>query len=326
VDLDGDGDLDILSGSWPGELFFFRRGADGSFATPVELQDENGAYINIGGGIHETDDEILITGNAGFVEEQGKTFAVYHGKRIACDGNKEVAITGTASAVHACDWDADGDLDLLVGQSGGDVYLIPNLGSAKEWRFGRHQNLRAGPEPLHVEGDAGPFACDWDGDGDLDLLVGDGHGTVSLFVNGGTRAEPQLTAAQVLVPGTGWREQSPVAPEPGVRVKVCAADWNGDGKLDLLVGDRASLKPDLPEPTDEQKKAHDEARAELEELYERYGELRDKLDGRQRVRDEAERAKVREELGRLRARMDELRASLPPDEENHGWIWFFARR
>jgi len=32
-----------------------------------------------------------------------------------------------------------------------------------------------------VNGDAGPFACDWEGDGAFDLLVGDGEGAVWFF-------------------------------------------------------------------------------------------------------------------------------------------------
>ena len=29
-----------------------------------------------------------------------------------------------------------------------------------------------------------------------------------------------------------------------MRAKVCVADWNGDGRLDLLVGDFATQKPE----------------------------------------------------------------------------------
>jgi hypothetical protein len=32
VDLDGDGLTDVLSGSWPGEMYWFRRNSDATFA------------------------------------------------------------------------------------------------------------------------------------------------------------------------------------------------------------------------------------------------------------------------------------------------------
>lgn len=325
MDLDGDGDLDLLSGSWPGELFFFRKQDDGTFAAPIELQDEDGGFINIGGGIREQGDQILITGNADFVNEDGKTYAVYHGKRIESTPEKSVAITGTASAVHACDWDGDGDLDLLVGDIRGRVFLIPNRGSAKEWAFGREQPLSAKGVPIRVEGDAGPFAADWDGDGDLDLLVGDGHGSVSLFVNDGTRTAPRLARAQILVKGEGWRETPPDAPQLGLRVKVCAADWNGDGKLDLLVGDYATLKPARPAPTPAEAEKHAAMKAELEQLYETFGPIREKLFGPGRSKDPGEREKLTAEMKDLQKRITELQQALPQDEETHGWVWLFVR-
>ena len=51
MDLDGDGIRDLISGSWPGELFWFRGKGKGAFAPPVKLKDKDGKTINIGGGI-----------------------------------------------------------------------------------------------------------------------------------------------------------------------------------------------------------------------------------------------------------------------------------
>jgi hypothetical protein len=50
VDLDGDGRTDLLSGSWPGEIYFFRRQPDGTFAAAQALKGPDGKPINIGSG------------------------------------------------------------------------------------------------------------------------------------------------------------------------------------------------------------------------------------------------------------------------------------
>jgi hypothetical protein len=47
VDFDGDGIGDILSGSYDGDLYFFKGKGKGEFAAPVKLQRE-GKVINLG--------------------------------------------------------------------------------------------------------------------------------------------------------------------------------------------------------------------------------------------------------------------------------------
>jgi hypothetical protein len=194
VDLDGDGIPDLISGSWPGELFFFKGKGKGAFEAPVKLKDKNGKTINVGGGVRKDGgDMILIAGDATF-EKTGKgTVVLYNGERIEIPEGKQAGITGTASAVHAVDWDGDGRIDLLVGDIGGSVYLIPNEGTRQKYAFGKERQLQAGGKPLHVNGDAGPFACDWDGDGKLDLLVGQYHdGRLRIYRNTGTNAQPKF--------------------------------------------------------------------------------------------------------------------------------------
>lgn len=328
MDLDGDGHVDILSGSWPGELFLFRGGPGHTFAPPEMLQDKTGAYINIGGGItEERDGGILITGNADFEETPEGTFAVYHGKRMKTTADKPISITGTASAVHATDWDGDGDLDLVVGEIGGNVYLVPNEGTAKAYAFGKAEALLADGKAIRVDGgDAGPYVVDWDGDGKRDLLVGDGKGGVSLFRNVGDDKSPRLAAAEVLVEQVGWGGEVAKTPTRGTRAKVCVADWNGDGRLDLLLGDNADLKPDLPEPTAEQKLEHDKLHAELKALEGRYREITAKLFAVPRIKDEAKRKALKDDYSSVLEQMQAVRAKLPVESETHGWVWLFARR
>jgi hypothetical protein len=329
VDLDGDGIPDLISGSWPGEIFFFKGKGKGHFDAPIKLKDKNGKTINAGGGVQRHGEMILVAGDAKFeTDDKGNSIIIYEGERITIPKGKEGGITGTASAVHAFDWDGDGLIDLLVGDIHGDVYLIRNEGTPKRYAFGKEQKLQAGGKPLHVAGDAGPFVADWDGDGKPDLIVGAGDGSVTLYRNIGTRKEPKLAGGEILVPPgfAGYGSDVPKEPRRGMRAKVCVVDWNGDGRLDLLVGDYATQKPTLPEFTPEQKAEHAKIQKELDGVNKRWSELYQQLRGPNKAKEKAERDKVEKEMSEVGRKMRELRSKLPQETESHGWVWLFQRK
>ena len=328
MDINNDGYMDIISGSWPGEIFLFKGGPDHTFAAPEMLAYKDGEIINIGGGPRE-DGTIMyghkytvIAGTTTTEETDEGTFYIYHGQRFKSTDENPIATTGTASAAHLTDWDGDGDYDLIVGTIRGNVYLVPNEGTPESFAFGKEQEIAS------VSSRAGPFTADWDSDGDLDLLVGADDGSVSLFENTGTATSPKLASAVKLVPPVEriMSTQAPKEVRRGSRSKICVADWNGDGPLDLLVGDFAMQKPDLPEPTAEEKAEHDRIRKELEPIQQRYGELIQKLNGPSRIESKAEIDKIQKEMREISTQMMDLRSKLPPEYEQHGWVWLFLRK
>jgi hypothetical protein len=338
VDINNDGNPDIISGSWPGEIFLFRGTENHSFAAPEMIKDKDGKFINIGGGIRkdtmfnpwggDQPEGLLIAGNAKFESTPEGTFVNYHGQRLESTPERPIGITGTASAVHATDWDGDGDYDLIIGTITGKVYLVPNEGTPESYAFGKEQQIRAGGQPIDVKRSAGPFTTDWDGDGDLDLLVGADDGSVSLYRNTGTTKSPELASAVQLVPPFEKisYQHPPKDVRRGSRSKICVTDWNEDGLPDLLVGDFAVQEPNLPEPTPEQKAEHAEIRKELEKVRERYRTLSEKLYGKDRVRTKDQIEQVEKEQEDVRKRMTELNSKLPAESERHGWVWLFLRK
>jgi hypothetical protein len=300
VDLDGDGIGDILSGSWPGELYFFKGEGRGAFAAPVKLQ-RDGKPINL----------------------------------------------GPSSTVFAADWHGTGRLDLLVGNMRGDLYLLPNEGTSAQPAYGAPQKLEAGGQPIQGphHGDAQPVAADWDGDGLLDLIVGWGDGSVVWYRNVGSRTAPRLAKGVMLVPAAPPPNYDANAPasrdaRPGVRAKVCVADWNGDGRLDLLVGDFGGIYGAKGTLSEEDQKAEQEANRRLEELEKKmqpfYHEYARQLkaaakgnhsaQGKRERQQQAQEVLKQKEFQALRKEMQQVTETLrkfqrPPLYQGHVWLY-----
>ncbi len=71
---------------------------------------------------------------------------------------------------------------------------------------------------------------DWDGDGLFDLLVGCGRGGVVVYPNRGRPGEPRFPFSRLVRTADG------MPMDVGWSATPHAADWDGDGRLDLLVG------------------------------------------------------------------------------------------
>lgn len=154
----------------------------------------------------------------------------------------------TMSCTNAADFDGDGDLDLLIGDVKGAVYLNRNSGSKTAFQFGAREPLLADGKPLRVCQKSDPLPVDWDRDGKLDLLVGDEAGDLTFFRGLGDGAFDAgislWTGLRHANPGFAAVRKSlgenPLV--PGYRLRLATGDWNADGRLDLLVGNCEETK------------------------------------------------------------------------------------
>jgi len=290
VDLDGDGHKDILSGSYSrtGEktmagLFQVLRGkADGTFHKAEAVKGTDGEPLIIPA---KDDDQVV--------------------EKIC-------------TRPFAADWNGDGHLDLVAGNFSGTFYWFQGEGKGKFKP--KPEPLQSGKEPLRVRGHhSDPFVVDWDGDGDLDLVSGSSEGGVQWAENkAGKGKVPELGAFQPLIkPGKEAKYGEPLGEAelkgPTTSTRVWVADVNGDGRMDLLVGDSVTLiAPAKGVSADDFKKKFADWQKKVDEASKTLSSGK---------ASEEEREKANKEFQKVYQSRTEFMA-----EDRTGFVWLYLRK
>ena len=184
--------------------------------------------------------------------------------------------TGDQATPCPCDWDDDGDLDLLVGGGYGWPRIMINEGTRRRPAYAEPRFILSEGKPIflirndvlgqpfngHNMGYSHPVFVDWDGDGLNDLMLPNETNRIFWYRNIGTKTAPQFGPRQQVI-CDGYPDLPELRKLSAERAKkgdnhgcypheeeqpfywrkgAAFADWNGDGLMDFITADGFTRK------------------------------------------------------------------------------------
>lgn len=233
ADLDADEDYDLLVGlSENGALKFYPNTGTPESAEYLEAQAETWfdaglyAYPWFCDLDADADDDLLV----------GRDGPGFHFYRNIGDANawqwqaEHSVFAGLAETTYwnspcLVDLTGDGLADLVYGTDSGPLQYYVNTGSAAVPVWTADASLFGGV--LDVGGASSPFFCDFDADGDLDLVSGSQLGDIKYYANVGTSQAPAWLADHALFASI----------DHSIYSAITVADVDDDGLPDAVAGD-----------------------------------------------------------------------------------------
>ncbi len=242
----------LLGGTRMGNIHAYQLDKDGLMPTKY-LVDKNHNLLR-GAGVHAHIAYFNIPGKTEglFLSGEG-SFAYYpntkkkdqHGNLIfdeplAVKQESPVLYGGSLVVPSLADWDGDGLIDMISGNSVGKILFFKNAGTNQKPAYQDPIALKAGGAEIHVQpgyrediqgpqearwGYVCPVVYDWNGDGLPDILTGDSRGKFMVYLNIGTQTKPELAIEKPLfIKGLnvhgGWRSTPGVGKMAGKNAYV----------------------------------------------------------------------------------------------------------
>lgn len=242
ADIDGDGDVDVLLGVLGGAYNPNRTSADNLYfleAAEAGYQLRTRRFLGtidlgsesvVAAGDLDGDEAPDLIVSAKLDPEDLSTAKLLHFRNTGTASSPSFRLADTLDvegsfhfAPELADLDEDGDLDLLLGTWQDGVRVAWNEGDAAGARW---VPADAPLAELSRGSHTAPAVFDIDGDGDLDLLVGEASGTLNFYRNIGTAADPEFELVS-----DEWGDI-----DVGRRSAPSFTDLDGDGLEDLVVG------------------------------------------------------------------------------------------
>jgi hypothetical protein len=252
ADMDGDGLLDLVVSPYDGNIFIFKN--VGSTTQPMFDTNVKPLKSDWGNSTIETRQFIdwEKDGWPDYVTGYQVHLNAHAGNPYHWDKTVNVLPPGANIAhpsgigddwfwPYLSDFDQDGKIDVLFGDWAGNIWYHHNntVDPAKpefdltgyKLKTTDGKEIKVGPINADIktnfqalQGARTVFTvADIDGDGKLDLIVGDTYGMIRFYRNAGTNAEPVFDPPIQVA-------------DVKVRMLLDADDWDGDGRPDVIVG------------------------------------------------------------------------------------------
>ena len=233
ADLDSDGDLDMMAtnkisptDNATAQLFYFEN--TGTLTNPQFEERaniplfENYHYAPTLGDLDNDGDLDMLVGTwnkgIGFFRNKGTKYK----PNFVLEDTRSITLTrGSNSAPTLHDIDDDGDLDLFVGESSGEINFYRNEGSPENPAFELISDRFA---DIDVGRRSFPAFADLDSDGNYELLIGSETGEVSLYREITNNGE------------ISFKQDSSFTLSLNNYSTPVIADVNNDGKVDIISG------------------------------------------------------------------------------------------
>jgi len=160
-----------------------------------------------------------------FRNETGSLFPLFAtGEKLLADGKPlSVAASGGHARFDICHWNGDGEQDLLVADGNATLTLFLKRGTSE---LSAGQKVSVDGKPIQGSGRSSVLVCDWNNDGQKDVVFADEKG-YHLHRNVGFADRPVLEAARLIM--FSGLTVNYVRPNLGSFV-----DWDEDGKADFI--------------------------------------------------------------------------------------------
>ena len=255
VDVDADGDADLLVGNRQGSIWFFRN--EGTRSRPV-FKKETTDYLSLAAsGFRDVKPQFtdlngdgkpdliltVTTGTTGAIKYMLNTAGANQAMTFLVAQIKTLPVTLPVGSVPAFyDLDKDGDKDLILASS------TVNSATSGALLFYRNTGTAANPTYTLVTDSWGniatefsrrnnfPLLADLNQDQDPELILGDDSGELRVYSNAVQHLNDSLIAVSDLFlrPNTDIFEKAKL----GGSISLAAADLDGDQKTEIIVGSR----------------------------------------------------------------------------------------